>query len=350
MMKNYQIRINKKIINNQTKPFLIAEVAQAHQGNIKKVYKFIDAISKLKIDAIKFQTHLAEFESTYDEPFRLKVKNFSNRFNYWKTMEFSQNDWLKIKRYCNKKNIIFLTSVFSIESVKLLSKLKLNTWKLGSGEAYSYDLLNYLRNNKKNNSLLISTGLMNNKRINEIYRFFYRSNPLCIMHCVSKYPSKFNELGFNNIDFLNKKYKCLIGYSDHTGSIYSILYAISQSIPVIEFHVKIDENKKNLDRTSSINIKDLELIANANEIFYQIRKSKINKSALSKSQIKMLKIFGKSLSFKEDMLKGNIITKENLTLKKPGTGIKFKDMKKILGKKLIRNISKRRLIKKKDLV
>ena len=190
---------------------------------------------------------------------------------------------------------------------------------------------------------------MNNKRIDEIYKFFNKKNPLCIMHCVSKYPAKFSELGFNNIDELNNKYNCLIGYSDHSGSVYSILYALSKSIPIIEFHVKINEDDNNLDKTSSIKIKDLGLIANANDIFFKIKSSKINKKILSKEQSLMLKIFGKSLCFKNNMHKGQIVKKENLTLKKPGTGINFKNMNRLIGKKISKNISSKRLIKLKDL-
>ncbi|MDA7770584.1 N-acetylneuraminate synthase family protein [Candidatus Pelagibacter sp.] len=349
-MNNNKFYIDNRLITNQTKPFLIAEVAQAHGGNIKRVFKFIDEVSKNNIDAIKFQTHISEFESTYDEPFRKKIKSFKSRYDYWKSMEFKKDEWLKIKKYCKKKKIIFLSSVFSIAAVKLLSDIGLKTWKIGSGECNSFDLLEYIKKKCSKDSVIISTGLMNNKRISEIYKFFNKKNPLCIMHCVSKYPAKFNELGLNNIDELNNKYNCIIGYSDHSGSVYSILYALSKSIPIIEFHVKINEDNKNLDKTSSIKIKDLDLITSANDIFFKINKSKINKKILSKEQSLMLKIFGKSLCFKKNMYKGQIVKKEDLTLKKPGTGINFKNMNKLIGKKISKNISSKRLIKLKDLI
>jgi len=348
-MKNYKFRIDQKVITKYSKPFLIAEVAQAHGGNLKEVFKFIDRVSQHNIDAIKFQTHIPEFESTYDEPFRKKIKGFKNRYEYWKSMEFKKIEWIKIKKYCKLKKIIFLSSVFSIESVKLLSSIGLKTWKIGSGECNSIDLLNYLKTNLNNDPILISTGLMNNKKIAEIYKFFIKKNPICIMHCVSKYPTKLNELGFNNIDELNKKFNCIIGYSDHSGSVYSILYALSKSIPIIEFHVKINENDKNLDKTSSIKIKDLEIITKANDAFYELKINNTNKNRLTKEQVSMLNIFGKSLAFKHDMKKGQIIKKVNITLKKPGNGIKHESISKIIGKKLSRNVSNKQLINYKDL-
>ena len=348
-MQNYKIKISNRTITRKTKPFLIAEVAQAHLGNIKNVFRYIDKISAYKIDAIKFQTHIAEFESTYDEPFRKKIKKFKSRFDYWKSVEFTAKEWKKIKLYCKKKRIIFLSSVFSIESIKLLSKIGLKTWKIGSGECNSIDILNYLKSKKSKDTIIISTGLMNNYKIQNLYNFFRKKNPLCIMHCVSEYPSKFSMLGFNNIDELNKKYKCIVGYSDHSGSVFPILYAISKGVPVIEFHVKINDDKRNIDSTSSINVKDLALITDANNAFNIFKKKKINKNNFNISQKRMLKIFSKSLSLKNDKKINEIISLNDLTLKKPGGGINYENIKNIIGKKLSKNVSSKRLIRYSDL-
>ena len=129
-MSNFDFNIEGKKITNKSKPFLIAEIGQSHGGKINNVYRYIDRLSKVGIDAIKFQTHIADSESTYDEKFRKKVKNFNSRYAYWQSMEFKPYQWLSIKRYCKKKKIIFLSSVFSIKSVKLLSNIGLKTWKI----------------------------------------------------------------------------------------------------------------------------------------------------------------------------------------------------------------------------
>ena len=128
-----------------------------------------------------------------------------------------------------------------------------------------------------------------------------------------------------------------------------MLFAISKSIPIIEFHVKLNNDKNNPDDSSSISIKDLSLLTQVNEAFYQLRKNKIEKKNLNFSQKKMIKIFTKSLSFKRDMLKNDIIRKDDLVLKKPGTGIKFEKLSNLIGKKLKKNVSKSRLIKYTDL-
>ena len=103
MKKN--LKIGNRLIGDKFKTFIIAEIGQAHKGKISKVFKYIDAVSTTGADAIKFQTHIAEEESTLDEPFR-KGFNFKikNRFEYWKSVEFSLNEWKRIKKYAEKKD------------------------------------------------------------------------------------------------------------------------------------------------------------------------------------------------------------------------------------------------------
>jgi N,N'-diacetyllegionaminate synthase len=148
---------------------------------------------------------------------------------------------------------------------------------------------------------------------------------------------------------MRSKFNCIIGYSDHSGSIESIIYAISKSIPIIEFHVKFKEDVNNLDNSSSINFKDLKFIKKINDVFYIFKTNKINNNILNKNQKKISKLFTKSLAVIKDIKKNQKIKKSDLTLKKPGTGIKFSEIKKIIGKKIIRNVSSKRILKWSDL-
>lgn len=349
-MKDYRFKISNKTISQNSKSFLIAEVGQSHGGSLKKIFKIIDKVSSTGVDAIKFQTHIAESESTLDEPFRKKNHLFKSRYDYWKSMEFSKKEWKKIRLYCNKKKIIFLSSVFSVKSIKLLSSIGLKTWKIGSGEFKSIDIFDYLRKYRRKEPILLSTGLINLSQIKFLYNYLRKTNPLCIMHCVTKYPSKIESLGLNNIEIFKKKFNCIIGYSDHSGSIYPILYAISKGASVIEFHVKIDEDKSNIDRFSSINLKNLEQIVKANKIFHKLKTYQVNKNNLNNNQKKMIKIFSKSLALNKDLKKNSIITKKDLTLKKPGNGIDPKLLNKIIGKKIKKDKSKMYLLKMSDFI
>ena len=131
------MRIQNIKISKNSKPLIIAEVGQSHEGKIKNVFKNIDLISKTGADVVKFQTHYADEESTLDEPFRKKSSiKVKSRIAYWRKMEFSECDWKKIKKYCEKKNLIFLSSPFSLKAIKVLRKIGMKFWKIGSGEIF----------------------------------------------------------------------------------------------------------------------------------------------------------------------------------------------------------------------
>ena len=101
------ISIGKKKIGDKFPPFIVAEIGQSHQGNLNKALRYINQLSKTGVDAIKFQTHIASEESTLNEPFRVKLKKFKSRFRYWKSTEFTTNEWRKISNYCKRKKLFF---------------------------------------------------------------------------------------------------------------------------------------------------------------------------------------------------------------------------------------------------
>ena len=122
--------------------FIIAEVGQAHNGNFQKAMEYINTLSKTGVDAVKFQVHIAEAESSIHEPFRIKMKSpDKTRFDYWKRMEFSFKEWQQLKAHCDQKNVEFMASPFSNAAVELLEKLDVKRYKIGSGEVNNFLLL-----------------------------------------------------------------------------------------------------------------------------------------------------------------------------------------------------------------
>ncbi len=139
-----------KIDLTKKKTLIIAEVGLAHNGNLKTAFRFVKSAKKAGADIIKFQTHYAEFESTYDEPFRVAIsKKYKNRYDYWKSTEFKKNEWEKIIKFCKKNKIIFATSPFSREAVRIMRSINCRNWKIGSGEILSNELLNEILKKKK---------------------------------------------------------------------------------------------------------------------------------------------------------------------------------------------------------
>lgn len=340
----------KKInISQNSKPLIIGEVGQSHLGKIKNVFKIIDLVSKTGIDVIKFQTHYADEESTLDEPFRKRTKsNISSRIEYWRKMEFSQKEWSKIKKYCEKQGLIFLSSPFSLKAINVLNKIGVKFWKVGSGEFFSDDLLRAL--DKLNQPVILSTGLCRYRDIKKQLRLFKNKKKIVLMQCTSEYPSNIKSTGIEVIKKLKSKFNVFTGLSDHSGKITPSLMALSLGAKVIEVHFKINESKKNLDRDASLNLNQLKFLCKCRDEIYIMQRSKINKNILSKDQIRNKKIFTKSIALKKNMKKNEIIIKNDITFKKPGYGIKYNDVKKVIGKKLKKNTYADRLLKWSDLI
>ena len=343
------IKISKYKINKNTKPLIIAEIGHSHNGSIKKIKEIINKISKTGVEFIKFQTHYGDEESTLDEPFRIKIKGFKNRIDYWKKMEFSLEQWKKIKKYCENKNLVFLSSPFSEKAINILNKINIAAWKIGSGEFFSNHLFKKIYNTNK--PVLLSTGLSNideiDKKINNLKK---NKIKFIILQCTSMYPCPLEYVGINFIEYLKKKYNCVVGFSDHSGSIYSPIAAITKGASIIEVHVATEKNKKNPDLTSSISINQLKELCKARDDIYKLNNPKYSKNFVSKKLKYVKKIFTKSCALKHDQKKGYILTKKDITFKKPGSGINENNIEQLIGKKLKKNISKNRLIKLSDLM
>ena len=169
------------------------------------------------------------------------------------------------------------------------------------------------------------------------------------MQCTSEYPSNIKSGGIELVRILKKKFKVYTGLSDHSGKISPSIMALSLGAKVIEVHFKINESKKNLDKDASLNFNELEFLCKCRDEIYVMHKNKTNKNVLSKDQIRNKKIFTKSIALKKNMEKNDTIKRNDITFKKPGYGIKYNDLKKVIGKKLKKNTYSNRLLKWSDL-
>jgi len=341
-------KIGKLLVSKNSKPIIIAEVGQSHLGSFKKAKTIVKKISKTGVDIIKFQTHLAKFESTLNEPFRIKNENFKNRIQYWQKMEFSIKEWKLIKKECEKNKLIFLSSPFSNKAVEILQKLNVKAWKIGSGEFFSNDMIDKIIKTKK--PIIISTGL---SKLDEIgimtAKLKKNKSKFVLMQCTSQYPLKLKEVGINILDTYKKKYKCLFGLSDHTGSIYPSIYAMCKGASIVEVHVGDKNEGKNPDSSSSISFEELKQLCKARNEIHTMKSSNVNKKILPKKLVKIKSIFTKSCTVKNFMRKGQIIKKSDIIFKKPGTGIPEKKINQIIGKKLIKDVFSHNLLKLTDL-
>jgi len=337
---------NKK----QNKTTIIAEVGLSHRGSFAKAKKLIKLIALAGADIIKFQTHIAKAESTAQEKFRKGHKfKHKTRYQYWKAHEFSNEQWLSLSKYCEKNNIGFMSSPFSIQSFNVLKKTNQRYWKIGSGEFFSQDLINKVLASKK--PIILSTGLSNYKEIgNMIKKLKKNKNKFTILQCTTKYPISLKEVGLNVAHKIKKDYNCKVGLSDHSGKIYPSLYAISnEDFEIIEVHVTTKKkDKSNPDNTSSITLDQLKFLCDYNRNLEIIRSNPVDKNKISKNLNKSKNLFTKSIAPCTDLNKGKRVTLKDICLKKPGTGIDYKYRNKIIGKTLKRDVKSYELLKWSD--
>ena len=320
---------------------VIAEVAQAHDGSLGLAHAFIDAAASAGVDAIKFQTHIAAEESTASEPWRVKFsKQDETRFDYWKRMEFSAEQWAGLKAHAEDKGLMFLSSAFSHKAVDLLRGLGMAAWKVASGELTNLPMIEYMARDGK--PVLLSTGMSNFAEIDASVAVVRKAHaPLAIFQCTTQYPSPPEAIGLNVLDELRAAHQCAVGISDHSGTVYPSLAAVAaHKAQLIEVHLTLSRDMFGPDVVASVTPSELKQLVDGVRFIERMARSPLSKVELDPATAPMRSIFFKSLVPLADMAAGQKLTRENLGLKKPGTGIPAAQLENVIGKTLLRAVKK----------
>ena len=329
---------------------LIAEIGQAHHGSLQKAHDYIDAVATTGVNAIKFQTHIADAESSIHEPFRVKFSDkYATRFDYWKAMEFSLEEWKSLKKHCDEVGLEFMSSPFSNAAVDLLEQIGVKRYKIGSGEVNNLLLLERIAQTKK--PVILSSGMSSFKELDKTVAFLNSKNvDFSIMQCTTAYPTSSEQLGLNVIQELSDRYKVSVGFSDHSAKMSTGIAAIALGAKMLEFHIVFNKDEFGPDVTSSLTIEEAKILTEQARYIYNALQNPIDKT--DNDDFKALKqIFEKSLAVNKDLPKGYCITFEDLEAKKPkGYGINALEFEKVIGKKLSRDFKSWEFLNDKDLV
>ncbi|GGG99546.1 hypothetical protein GCM10011416_17360 [Polaribacter pacificus] len=330
--------------------YIIAEIAQAHDGSLGMAHAYIDAVAKTGCDAIKFQTHIAVAESSIYEPFRVQFsKQDATRIDYWKRMEFTLEQWIEIKHHCDEVGIEFMSSPFSNAAVDLLEAVGVKRYKIGSGEVNNFVLLEKIAQTGK--PVIISSGMSSFEELDKTVTFLKnRDVSYAILQCTTAYPTKPKEFGLNVIQELKNRYHVSIGFSDHSSTLEACIAATALGAEILEFHVVFDKEMFGPDAKSSLTIKETTALVKAVKNIETALQHPIDKNDNSKFT-DLKQIFEKSLAINKDLKKGDIITFSDLETKKPkGYGILASEYEKILGKKLNKDLTQWSFLNDKDLI
>jgi len=314
--------------------FIIAEIGQAHDGSLGMAHAYIDALSTIGVTAVKFQLHIAHAESSVHEPFRLKFsQQDKTRYDYWKRMSFSLEQWKALKQHCDDVNLEFMASAFSNLAVDWLEEIGVKRYKVGSGEITNFLLLEKIAQTKK--PVILSSGMSSYDELDKALAFLKAYQiEVSLLQCTTSYPTQPENYGLNVIAEMKEKYTIPVGFSDHSGIISPCIAATALGAELLEFHVAFSKAQFGPDSSSSLTIPEVrDLVGGVNAIEKALTHP-VNKHDNTKFA-SLKRIFEKSLAVNKALKKGDFITFEDLEAKKPkGYGICPSGFKDIIGKRL----------------
>jgi N-acetylneuraminate synthase len=333
----------------QRKTCIVAEVAQAHDGSLGMAHAFIDAIANAGADVVKFQTHIAAAESTPGEPWRVKFsEQDATRYDYWKRMEFTEPQWHGLKKHAEEKGLHFFSSPFSIEAVELLTRVGVAAWKVASGELNNSPMFERMASTGL--PILLSTGMSPLGEIDSaVEQIISRGVPLTVLQCSSVYPCPPEKIGLNLIPFFRERYGCKVGLSDHSGTIYAGLAAATVGIDVLEIHVTLSKEMFGPDVPASVTTSELRQLVEGIRFIEMVKENPVDKDALAGELKPLHDLFTKSVVARRDLAAATVLREDDLTVKKPGTGIPAARLRELVRRKLRRPVNADAFLSEDDL-
>ncbi len=316
---------------------IIAEAGVNHNGSLVRAKKLIDIAKTSGADYVKFQSfkvdHLLLKNAKKAEYQIRNTGNSDSQFQMLEKLELSEDSQIKLKKYCSKKKIKFLSTAFEIPSLNFLKRVGLNTFKVPSGEITNTPYLRHLGKFKKN--VIISTGMSNLKdieyAINVLTKAGTALNKITILHCTTDYPVSANEVNLNAIKTIKETFGTKVGYSDHTLGTDVAIAAIGMGATLIEKHFTINRKDKGPDHQASLEPKELLALVDKIRNIENCMGNGIKRA--QKNELKNIKIARKSIVAKEKINKDDFFSEDNLTTKRPGTGMCPQKWDKLIGKK-----------------
>ena len=334
------VSVSKRLESGQVA--IVAEVGQAHGGDLGVAFAYIDAAASCGVDAVKFQMHIADAESTAREPWRVDPGSGQSRFAYWKSMEFSRDAWCRLQDHCRKRGVEFFCSPFSPRALEILLGMGVETLKIASGEATNGQLLDLALSSDVR--LVISNGLLTTYELDEfVQRATRNGREIVILQCTTRYPTPPDRVELSRLVQLQDRYSYPIGISDHSGSTYAAFGAVALGARMIEVHLDLGGDSLNLDRAASLLPHQLhDLVCGVR--FLEIARRDLPVVSPDPERQRLRIIFGRSVVAARDLPVGTILKDSDLAFKKPSGGLEWRARTQLLGR------STKRLIPLDDVI
>lgn len=331
------------------KTLIIAEAGVNHNGSLVLAKKLIDAAAGAGADYVKFQTFKTEnLVSKAAKKAVYQQNNLSDKddsqYSMLKKLELSPEYHFELIAYSQEHNIRFLSTAFDLDSIGFLSTLHLGIWKIPSGEITNYPYIKRIALKKE--PVILSTGMSEIEEIEAavsvLLKYGLQPDQITLLHCNTEYPTPMEDVNLKAMQELGKRFGMAVGYSDHTRGIEVPIAAVSLGATVIEKHFTLDRTMEGPDHKASLEPSELKAMIDA---IRNIEKALGDgMKQVSASEHKNRSVARKSIVASRRIEKGEILTEDNLTVKRPGNGISPMLWEKVLGSKAIRTFEEEDLI------
>lgn len=335
MNKPY-IEIGDRKISEEYKPLVIAEMGINHEGSLEVAKEMVDAAYKAGAEIIKHQTHVVEDEMSKEAKNVIPGNTDISIYDVMDRCALNEEDEIALKEYIEAKGMIYLSTPFSRAAAERLERMGVSAYKIGSGECNNYPLIEHIASFGK--PMIVSTGMNDIDSIRKTVEILEKYKvQYALLHCTNIYPTPPSLVRLGGMQELQKAFpNAVIGLSDHTVNNNACLAATALGASILERHFTDSMDRKGPDIVCSMDPKALkELIEGSTEIA-QMRGGK--KEAAAEEQVTIDFAFATVVAIK-DIKAGDVLTKENIWVKRPGIGeIKAKDFNSIIGKRAVKDI------------
>ena len=335
-------------MNNQKKVFIIAEAGDNHNGNYDTALKLVDKAVEAGADCVKFQTFVTERvisklaeKADYQKE---STGTGESQYEMVKKLELSFEQFRQIKKYCEQKKIMFLSTPFDLESIEFLQEIDIPFWKIPSGEITNLPYLEKIAHTGKD--IIMSTGMCTMEEIQKAIDILKKNGAgkITLLHCNTEYPTPYGDVNLRAMKTMADTFGVEVRYSDHTKGIEVPIAAVAMGAVVIEKHFTLDKNMPGPDHKASLEPYELkQMVQSIRNIEKALGSSEKKPSA---SEIKNIDIARKSIVAKKTIKKGEELTEDNLDIKRPGNGISPMYWYDLLGTKAVKDFSEDELITK----
>ena len=325
---------------------IIAEAGVNHNGNLDLALKMVDEAKRAGADIVKFQTAIPEkVISKYADKAEYQKKTTGNeesQLEMCKRIHLKLSDYDIIKKYCEELGIEFLSTPFDLESIDYLEKLGIRLWKIPSGEITNLPYL--IKIAKTGKPVIMSTGMSELNEVEEAVNVLKENGAgeITLLHCTTEYPAPFESVNLRAMNTLREKFGTEVGYSDHTVGFEAAVAAAVLGASVIEKHFTLNHNMEGPDHKASLEPEEFEVMVNNIRLIEKALGDGVKQPA--EVEKKNIAIARKSIVAARDIKKGEIFTEDNITVKRPGSGISPMKWFEVLGTEAVRDFGEDELI------